>query len=147
MNWQRGLKRLRIVSSVLGFLAGLIIFGIVSFQVFEISSIAKTLNYVQIELYHLEKAKIIAVSDSNQPIYRYESYAYLEPSTFVELDAKSYKQKLIDFQNSVNLHQRDLNHIWGIWLIMTIVGGFVSFLVVWFTLKILSWIILGFAEK
>jgi hypothetical protein len=148
MNWQRGLKRLRIVFSFLGFLAGLIVFGIVSFTFCRISDIAQTLSNTRIELYHLEDAETISVPGSSQPKFRFKRFNLYYPNESVEeLDAESYQRELKELRNSVNGVTRDLNSVWKGWLVTTIICGFFSFIGAWFILSVISWIILGFIEK
>jgi hypothetical protein len=152
MNWQKGLRRIRIVFSVLGFLAGLILFGIVSFKLWAISDIVEILGHTKVDLYHLEHAEIISVPDTNQTMFRYERAPTL-PSLILDaekyeiFDAESYKQQLKELRNSVNGITRELHSAWKGWFVTTIVGGFVSLLVVWFMLRVISWIILGFVES
>jgi hypothetical protein len=148
MNWQKGLKRLRIVFSVLGFLAGLIILGIVFFRLVGISASADALSRTKVEIYEMEHAEIISVPGTNQPKFRYKQFDELSARYFtIELDAESYKQKLKDLQELANGLRRELNSAWKQWFVATIVGGFVSLIVVWFILRVISWIILGFFES
>ena len=148
MNWQRGLKRLRIVLSVIGFLAGLIVFGIVSFKFWQISLIVDTLHTTRLELYGLEHAEIISVPGSSQPKFRFKRFNVFFPNESVEeLDAESYKLELKELRNSDNGVTRDLHSAWKGWFVTTIIGGFVSFIGAWFILSVINWIILGFIEE